>query len=265
MPVAAWLADQLGAIDLEQAGDWLGDQWDNLTGVTQAEAATEAGQLQYQATQDAIAAQQAAAQQQRQDLQPFTQFGQGMIPQAQQAFAQSQDLYGPGAGDAIMNNPMFQAIQSQVQQDILGNQAARGRVGTGETPMFMQDAALRTGFDILNNERNAQTQRQQMLLQGLGMGQSAAAGQGAAGMQSALQVGNLMGQGANALGAGAVGAANAQAQGTGNLINLGTTLATAGLGGGFGGVAGAGAGAGAGSSFNFGQPSVAENQFGFGY
>lgn len=217
----------LGLADGEQFENWAGDQWSNITGETQAQAAQQAGQMQFQATQDAIAAQQAAAQQQRQDLQPFTEFGANLIPQANQAFAQSGELYGPGASDAIMNNPMFQAIQNQTQEQILNNQAVRGRLGTGETPMFMQDAALRTGFDILNNERNAATQRQQMLLQALGLGQASAAGQGAGGMQSAMQVGNLMGQGANAQASGLIGSANAQAQGTGNLLSLGGTLAGA--------------------------------------
>lgn len=241
-------------------GDWAGEQWDNITGATAADAAEEAGQLQYQATQDAIAQQQAAQEQLQQNLQPYMSFGQGFIPQVQQSFAQGAELYGPGASDAIMNNPMFQAIQNQVQQDILGNQAVRGRVGTGETPMFLQDAALRTGFDILNSERNANTMRTNQLLQALGIGQSSAAGVGNAGLQTAGQVGSLLTQGGNALASGVVGAANAQQQGTQNLINIGSTLASA-----YGaGAAGSGMGA-APSQFSYtGGPTVAP-QFGFGY
>lgn len=215
-------------MSISKFGDWAGEQWDNITGATAADAAEEAGQLQYQATQDAIAQQQAAQQQLQQNLQPYMSFGQGFIPQVQQSFAQGAELYGPGASDAIMNNPMFQAIQNQVQQDILGNQAVRGRVGTGETPMFLQESALRTGFDILNSERNANAMRTNQLLQALGIGQSSAAGVGNAGIQTAGQVGSLLAQGGNALASGVVGAANAQQQGTQNLIGLGTAALTGG-------------------------------------
>lgn len=254
-----WLSDITGIdIDLGQAANWAGEQFDNITGASQADAAQEAGQLQYQATQQGIANQQAAQQQMREDLMPFTQFGTGMIGGAQQAYDQSAGLFGPNAGEQVMNNPMFQAIQGQVQNDILSNQAVRGRLGTGETPMFMQDAALRTGFDILGSERNAALQNRASMMQALGLGQSSVAQVGQSGMASAGNIANLLGQGANAQAGGIMGAANAGAQGTQNLIGLGTTLASLGMGA-MGGGAGASAGGGMSynpSSLNFSQPQV---------
>jgi len=149
---------------------------------TQADAATEAARLQAESTRQQIAAQQQAAAQQRADLQPFTQFGASFIDPTQQAVAQSQQLFSDPT--SIMQNPMFQALQQQAQTDILQNAAVRGRLGTGGTQQHLQDAALRTGFDVLNQERNAQIQNIG-LLQGLvGMGQNAAAAQGAGALQT---------------------------------------------------------------------------------
>lgn len=238
---------------------------DDITGKTQADAAVDAAQIQSDAalaaadltaaaTQDQIAAQQQAAATQRADLQPFTQFGSSFINPAQQAVAQSQQLFTDPT--SIMQNPMFQAIQQQNQTDILQNAAVRGRLGTGGTQTHLQDSALRTGFDVLNQERQAQMANVSMLQNLVNQGQAAAAGQGAAALQTgqgisgALQSGaagqnafNTSAAAANA--AGTIGAANAQAAGTGNLINLGIT----GLGAAFGaptigaGLGGSGVGA----------------------
>ena len=123
-----------------------------------------------------------------------------------------------------MQNPMFQAIQQQNQTDILQNAAVRGRLGTGGTQTHLQDAALRTGFDVLNQERAAQLQNVGVLQNLVNQGQAAATGQ--AGFTG---IGNQIGTGfttdaAAANAAGTIGAANAQAAGTGNLINLGTSI-----------------------------------------
>lgn len=208
----------------------------------QAQAATNAAQLQAQTADKQIAAQQAAAAQQRADLDPFVQQGLSFIPQQNQAVAQSQALFGPNASQEIMNNPMFQALLDQSQTNILQNQAVRGRLGTGETPQFLQDAALRTGFDVLNQERSAQLQNAGFLANLVGQGQSAAAGQGAAAIQTGQGISNTLGQstamqndlltsGAAANAAGIIGAGNAYGQGAQNLISLGTTIAGGGAGG----------------------------------
>jgi hypothetical protein len=217
----------------------------DITGKTQADAAIEAAQIQADAAQQGIAAQQLstdkqlAAQQQaaatqRADLQPFTQFGSSFIDPAQQAVAQSQNLFGAGASDAVMNNPMFQALLGQAQTDIMQNAAVRGRLGTGGTQQHLQDAALRTGFDVLNQERNANLANVSMLQNLVGMGQNAATGQGQGALMTGSNLANtmqsgtvnmndLLTSGAASTAAGTIGAANAQAAGTQNLINLGTT------------------------------------------
>lgn len=236
---------------------------------TQAGAANNAAQLQYQASQDAIASQEAAAQQQRQDLSPYAQFGLGVMPQLQQSMQQGQELFGPNAGDQVMNNPMFQALQQQAQTDIMGNQAIRGRLGTGETPQFLQDSALRTGFDVLNQERNANLQQQSMMANLMGMGQSAAAGQGAASMNAAGNIGSIGMNGAAAQGgymtdaaaasaAGTMGQANAFSNGLNSLMGAGGML----LGGIGQPTVSQNVSAGMNSNFNYGKGSG--SGFGFG-
>ena len=185
---------------------------------TQAAATTAAAQLQAETTQAQIVAQQQAAAQQREDLQGAVAFGQGFEGQAQQAFQQQQSLFGPDAGNQIMQNPMFQAIQAENQRNILANQSLGGRLNTGETPQFLQDSALRTGFDILNQERQAAIANSQSLLNPVAMGFTAAAGQGQGGVQTGANIAGTMQQGVanqnafNTSGAQAI-AANQIAQG----------------------------------------------------
>lgn len=226
--------------------DFVGDAVDDITGTTAAEAATEAAQIQAdaassaaasqaQSTADQIAFLQQAQAEQASRLDPFTQFGAGFIDPAQAAIANTQELFGPGAVDAVMNSPLFQALLDRSQQDILQNAAVRGRVGSSGTLDQLQTSALLTGFDVLNRERSAALQNAGFLANLVGQGQSAAAGQGAGALQTgqsvagAQQAGttniaNLLTSGAAAQAGGVVGAANAQQQGTANVIGLGTTL-----------------------------------------
>lgn len=232
------------------ASDFAEGVWNDITGVTQSEAALEAAELQSQAADSAaqmtqesvreqIAAMQEAAATQRADLQPFAEFGAGFIDPAAQAAANAQNLFNDPT--SIMSNPMFQALMEGSRRETLQNAAARGRLGTGGTLEALETSALRTGFDILNNERTAAINNAAFLANLVGMGQSAAAGQGSAAMQTGQNIAQVTGQGnltiadlltggAAAQSAGLVGAANAQASGTQNLITLGTALASSGFG-----------------------------------
>jgi len=152
------------------------------------------GQLAQQATLQQGQADYAAALRQGQlaqqaTLDPFNQFGQGMMGMANDAFAQQQALMGQGGADQVMNSPMFQALLAKSQQDIMSNQAARGRMGTGETPMFMQDAALRTGYDVLQGERQAALANTQSLMNPINLGFGAAGQIGQGQINTAGQIG----------------------------------------------------------------------------
>ena len=236
-------------------GSVIGSGAAKVAAETQAQAAQAAAELQAQTAQQSIAAQQAAAAQQRADLQPFAQFGAGFINPAQQAAMQQQQLFGPGAGNAVMTNPMFQALLNQSNTNIMQNAAVSGRLGTGGTQQHLQDSALRTGFDILQQERNAAMANTGQLASLVGMGQSAAAGQGAAGINTAANIGNTLTgsaamqsdyltSGAAAQAAGQIGAANAWQQGIGNAIGSYAMF------GGFGGANQAGVQNGLGGTIN---------------
>lgn len=173
----------------------------------QADAATDAANIQAAAAREAANLQYQAGQQQRADLQPFTQFGSGFIDPTQQAVMQSQQLYSDPM--SIMQNPMFAAIMEQNQRDVMQNAAVRGRLGTGGTQQHLLDTSLRTGFDVLNQERQAQMANATMLANLVGMGQSAAAGQGAGTMQAALGQAGYLTDAAAAQAAGKIGVANA--------------------------------------------------------
>jgi len=189
-----------------------------ISGNMQADAAENAANTQSQAALQAAQMQADATEQQRQDLQPFAQQGLAGIPLQQQAMQQQQALFGPGAGQTVMNNPMFQALQGQAQTDIMQNAAVRGRLGTGGTQTHLQDAALRTGFDILNQERNAALANTQSVQNQIITGQNAAAGQATALGQGTQIQGNLITGAAAAQAAGQVGAANANTAMIGNML-----------------------------------------------
>lgn len=235
------VADPIGTLDPTGA---IGGIVGNITGENQAAAAREAAQIQANAataqaeamresTAMTVEEQRLAREQAREDLMPFTEFGAGFIDQATQAALGAQGLFQDPT--SIMENPMFAAIQEDTRRQNLQNAAVGGRLGTGGTLAGLESSALRTGFDILNSERQAQLQNAQFLSNLVGMGQNAAAGQGSASMNAASNIGqfqtagqqnisDLMTGAASAEAAGIVGAANASAQGTTNLLNIGATL-----------------------------------------
>jgi hypothetical protein len=246
--------------------DFIGD----LTGANQARAAKEAAGIQAESaeaaaariaasTPEQVAALQQGQQGQQATLDPFNQFGQSFIPGAQQAFQQQQSLFGPNAVQNFVNDPAFQSLLQQGQEGILGRQAALGRVGTGETQEFLQDSALRTGFDVINQERQAALANFQSSLNPIGLGFNAASQIGGGQFQTGGNIANTLRAGvmgetgfqtdaAAATAGGVVGAANAMAAGTGNLLNLGTAAFTGGLSLPFGGFGGAPTTFGAGGS-----------------
>ena len=225
--------------------DWAGDQWDNITGETQADAAEQAAQIQADAANSAAqlqsesAANQLAFQEQqagiaRDDLQPFTQFGAGFIPQVNAQNQNTASLYGAQGQSDFMNSPMVQAIMQQNRDANLNNAAVGGRLGTGGFEAGLQSSALTTGFGLLNQERQANQSYLGQLMSGVQMGQNSAAGQAntsnSLGVNSAntmqnsvMNQNNLTTSGAASQAAGVMGAANASAAGTGNLISLGTS------------------------------------------
>lgn len=181
----------------------------DLTGEGAAAAAGEAAKAQLEGTKLAIEESKAAREQARADLSPFREAGAAALggltslttdPEAQKNF--------------ITQNPFFKALADDAQSRLFANQAAKGKVGSGETPKALQNSLLLLGNDLLqqtiSNRFNLAT-----------LGSNAAAGQATATQNAGAQIADLTTQGANATAAGIIGAANAKTNAQNQLIGLG--------------------------------------------
>ncbi len=212
----------------------------DITGATGAAAARSAAELQAQLGREGIALQREQLERLIGLQQPFLQFGQGQIDPLQQLLAQQQDPAAltrlqqlgttQGQADFIQNNPFFDALTGRAKSDLFANQAARGKVGSGGTAAELQNRFVGIGQGLLQQERQGLAQTADLtsgisqrnignLFKGVGIGQSAASltASGAAGVTDNI-TSLLSGIGASGA-AGAIGAANAQQQGTGNIIS----------------------------------------------
>lgn len=181
--------------------------WDDISGKSGEDAAKDAADMQYKATMAGIAEQRAARESMRQDLLPYQQMGTAAIPQYQQMLTpQGQQSY-------LQSNPMFQAAVNNAATQMKGTGAAAGKYNSGGMVNQLFQNYLGQGENFINSQYNR-------LYNTVGIGQNSAAMQGTNTANSAAQISNLYGQGANAMAAGQIGAANAQAQGTQNLMGL---------------------------------------------
>lgn len=149
---------------------------DYLTAKQQSDAAKAAAQAGVGASNEWIRYLQEAQQRQEQLTEPFRQLGVGALgPLSEQVQAGS--------------SPLFKALEEDVSRRIFANQAARGKLGSGETP-----AALGTALAPLRIQ-----QRQQdisNLFDMTRLGANVATGQGTAAMRAAEALGNpLMSRG----------------------------------------------------------------------
>ncbi len=200
---------------------------------TQAEASKQAGDTQLIATEKGIAEQRRQFNKMVQLLSPYAQAGTGALKAQQNILGLGGAAAQRKAISGIEQSPYFQATAQQGESAILQNASATGGLRGGNT----QGALAQFRPQLLNQL----VQQQYANLGGItNMGQSAAAGQAAGGMQSAGAIGNLLSQGGAAQAQGYLGAGQAQAggylgqaaatqQGIGNLIGLGGMAYGAGL------------------------------------
>ena len=158
--------------------------WDDITGVTAANAAADA---QNQAAQQAIDFQQGMFDQNQANMNPYMQAGERALG-GQEALS---GALGPEAQAAaiagIQAGPGFQSALQQGETSILQNASATGGVRGGNT----QGAMAQFSPGLLNQAVN----QQYGMLGGLaGAGQNAAAGLGAMGANLGANVGNTMNQ-----------------------------------------------------------------------
>jgi hypothetical protein len=206
----------------------------SIFGGDQADAAKGAAGAQLAATQAAIAGQERMLDKQldfskesrevaRADLQPFRTAGADNITGLVDLVTNPTKQL-----EFVTNNPFFTTLAEKAKTDVMGNMAAKGKVGSGGTAEALQNSLLLLGNDLLNQNVN---QRQNIVT----MGQNAAAGQASSTMQtagmanSAMQnagsnIADLTTQGGNAVASGMMGAANARAQGAQNALGIGATI-----------------------------------------
>lgn len=191
-------------------------------GMNQASAAKDASQLQYQATQN-------AAQQQREmfdilnaQQKPYREAGyqsldtiKSMLPQFTKTFT-AQDLNANLAPNyEFMKNQGLGAVSQAMNVGSPGSNVDRART------IFAEDYAKNAYQDAVNNWRNQQTDIYNRLSNLAGIGQTAQGQASTLGTNTVNALSQLGIGGASALGAGQVGAANAQANTINQLGNAG--------------------------------------------
>lgn len=197
-----------------------------------ADASRQAADVQAQATREATAFQKEALAQTRSDLQPFRQAGETQLPGLARDVSSLSDLTGdPNKQKSfIENNPFFKLLADDAQSRLFANQAAKGKVGSGETAKALQNSLLLLGQDLLNQDVNRKNIALNQRFNLTTLGENAAARQGTATASTANNISNLATEGANATAAGIVGAQNAKtaamntgintAMGVGSLLML---------------------------------------------
>ncbi len=165
----------------------------------QASAASKAARAQGQAGQASIEEAIAAREQSRQDLMPYAQFGQqSLTPLANM-------LTHQGQSDYLQNNPIFQASQKNMNEQVLNNAAVRGRLNAGDTRQRFFENFQAAALPLLNFQTNN-------LFNAANMGQASAAGQANNSLTTSANIGNTLTGIGNAQAAGLIGRANAQSQ-----------------------------------------------------
>lgn len=177
-------------------------------------SAKKAGEFQTQAFQAAIDEQRAAREEMRKLLEPYVAAGSPAL-KAQMA---ALGLMGPEEQAAFVaqqeQSPIFQSLARQQEEAILQQASATGGLRGGN----VQGALAQFRPALLNQFLTQQYER----LGGMTtLGQRSAAGVGAAGMESAQQVGGLLGN----IGQAKAGVAGAQGQMFGSILgNVGGVL-----------------------------------------
>lgn len=203
------------ALGLDKAVDFVGDK---LLGGDAADAAKDAAGLQAAATREAIELQRETRDLAREDLAPFKDFGAGQLGSL------GDILTSQGQMDYLQSNPLFQLGMDNLNTATMKSMAARGKLGSGDTLLSLQNNAYLAGMPLLQNQQN-------QLFNAANMGQSSAAGQANTALQTGNQLAALTQNHGDVLASGVVGAAGAKQAGINNLLNGAVRLGAAKLGG----------------------------------
>lgn len=181
-------------------------------------AAGKAGAAQERAAMMGVEEQRAAREETRKLLEPYVAAGGPAL----QSLMGAVGLRGPAEQEAFIRqqeqSPLFQALAQQGEEAMLQQASATGGLRGGN----IQGALAQFRPALLNQFLEQQYSR----LGGLTtLGQQSAVGVGSAGMQSAGNIANLLGQAGAAKAGAALGSAQAWGQGIGGLAQIGGILA----------------------------------------
>lgn len=179
-----------------------------------AKAASNAADAQSEASQAGIDEQRRQFDIAVARLSPYANTGQAALGMQNSLLGINGAVSQYKAIQNIQNSPYFQAVSKQGNNAILQNASATGGVRGGNT----QAALAQFQPQLLNQLIQERLGNLSGVIQ---QGQASAAGQAAAGQQTAANVGNLLGQQGQARAGGIIGGANAQNQLVSNLIGLG--------------------------------------------
>lgn len=171
----------------------------------QRRAASQASSAQQQSAQAGIDEQRRQFDAMRALLEPYTQAGLPALQQQQALLGLGGPEAQQAAIDAIQNGVGFQELVSQGENAMRQNASATGGLRGGN----FQGALAQFRPSMLAQAINDQYSRLGGMTQ---LGQNSAAGVGAAGMQSANSIGNLLQQQGAARAGGYLGQAQAQNQ-----------------------------------------------------
>jgi hypothetical protein len=187
-----------------------------IGGAVSMSAASKAGKAQVKAADRSAEEQRAAREEMRTLLNPYVSAGTPAL-QAQMA---ALGLSGQEAQQAYVTeqeqSPIFQALARQQEEALLQNASATGGLRGGN----VQGALAQFRPQLLNQFLEQQYGRLSGLSQ---LGQASAAGVGAAGMQSANQIGQAYTQAGQARAGSIMGQANAFNQALGTITGFGTS------------------------------------------
>lgn len=192
-------------------GDIIGD----ITGSNDAaDAASKAGDLQYQAAIKGVEANERQFDKLVELMAPFVSAGTGALGAQQSLLGLNGSGAQQSAINALNNSPQMQSMLKQGENALLQNASATGGLRGGNT----QAALAQFRPQLLNQ----MIQQQFSNLGGLSqLGQASAAGQASAGMQTGANIGNLLQQGGAAQAGAAMAQGGATQQGFKNLLGLG--------------------------------------------
>lgn len=212
-------------------GNAVGKVVGGITGATQqAKAAEAAGQIQAGSAEAAIAEQRRQFDLLTELLRPYVESGQPALQQQQALIGLRGAPQQQAAITSLEQSPFFQSAVRQGEEALLQRASATGGLRGGN----IQAALAQFRPQMLESQIAQQYER----LGGLTtLGQRSAAGQGAAGMETAGSIGNLLAQRGAALAGGQLAAGSVPRQSFGDILRVGGTIAALGGFGGFGGSA----------------------------